>query len=125
MNQRNNWTFRFDARTLSKAAKEKIEHHEGRLRFWESELEKADISLRETGVEFRETPHVNNSYSTTMQNVQVIVDPQKQAHLSNCQTKVRDHQFKVHDYGTFLRAFETNPRAELDLTVEDMEFFGL
>lgn len=131
---RDNWEFAFDIDTLIDAAIDKVDWHGNKLEYYKSETEKAEKDLRENGVEVRESLNLRNTYST-QQNLNIVVDPQKQHHLEACQAKVREHQEKLHEYETWVRAFEakktgwwvskTAKDRILNLTIDDIKFFGL
>jgi hypothetical protein len=134
MNKRDEWTFRYRGKALLAATQAKIEHHDGRFVWWEKEKNTAETELREKGItiEMRERPGTRlvpdqaafSAYAA--RGVPIVqLDPERQRHLQECHDKMDEHARRAQEYRVFARAFELNQDAELDLTVADIQFFGL
>lgn len=119
MSKTHEWTFQFSAGELHEATHARRVHHENRLEFWRSELEKADTALRARGVEFRDVPMTGGS------RVDTVLDPQLAARVSECRSKVAEHTAKRVTFVRWEALFKRSAMRTFDLTVGDVEFFDL
>lgn len=122
---RSEWKFTFSTEVVLAAADAKVRYHQGRLMHWEAELEQAENDLRANGFDIRSavnlTPSTSNSYRE-----QPVLDQTKVQRVRECDTKAAEHRGMVAEFGTWVRALQANPGPiSLQLTISDMQFFGL
>lgn len=120
---RGEWVFEYEVQELLTACNSKIDHHSNRIDYWESERDNSLASLKEHGVEFRE-------YDVTGgQRLEVIADPSLAARFRESKNKVEQHKKSRLEFSRFARAFErasqSNPSIKYELSIEDVEYFGL
>jgi hypothetical protein len=117
------WTFRYKPTEVLAAAKERVKHHAERGKFWTSEYNKAEGQLKKKGFEYRER---EGSYE---HQIEIVGDPELGQRLANCRQKIAEHRKEQELYETWVRALkaktERQPGEELELTVNDVVFFGL
>lgn len=116
MSKRRDWEFEFSGDTVALAAQQKAEHHRKRLAFWQSELELADQTLRESA-EVREMP-VSGGVRPD-----IVFDQQAQKRWQECTDKVERHQKLVDEYDAYGKVCSLSD--SLMLQQDDVLFFGL
>lgn len=119
LNNRLNWTFQYGADVLGEAAKEKREHHEARLLFWETTKAIAEAELRETGISLKDYEVSGGK------RIEAIVDQSISNRYNEATERVSSHQFRMDEYARYIRAFAASGSKVFELTVDDMNFFGL
>lgn len=123
MTKRDSWEFVYSVKEVADAAEERADYHDDRVTHWRGERSEAERELREKGVEFREHE------VTGGKNVQAVIDPERQAHLNACASKIRNHESLRDEYRGYARAlvrqYEREHDALLELTVRDILYFGL
>ena len=123
MNKRSDWTFPYTREDLKNAAKRRQDYHIERHEHWISEREKAEVQIREKGVELRER-HVTGGAS-----MEAVVDMELGKHLTTCRDKVAKHHRMKNEFARWVRAFQQDDPSLVDdvylLTVDDIEYFGL
>lgn len=119
IDNRINWTFQFAAETLEAAAEKKTGHHDARLLFWEEALKIAEIDLKEKGVDIREY-EVSGGKS-----IDFVMDPGLKSRYNKSSERIDYHRHRIADYARYYRAFELSPNKVFELTISDMEYFGL
>ncbi len=117
------WAFRYKPSEVLAAAKERVKHHIDRGEWWTSEYNKAEELLKKKGFEYREH---RSSYEPQ---IQIVGDPELAQRVAHCRQKVAEHREKQRLYETWVRALkaktERQPGEELELTINDVVFFGL
>jgi hypothetical protein len=117
------WVFRYKPSEVLAAAKDRVKHHIARGKFWMEEHEKAEEQLKKKGFEYRERP---TSYEPQ---VQIVGDPELAQRVAECRRKIAEHRQKQELYETWVRALKAKvdrqPGEELELTINDIVFFGL
>jgi hypothetical protein len=119
MGLRREWRFSYAAGNLAGPAEEKAKYHREREAWWLLQREKAEAELRQHGVEFRDYPVTGGTQ------VQPVLDPARQARLTECMQKIKHHADLAAEYETYLRAFRRSGDARLELDIDDVRFFGL
>lgn len=125
MAKRQEWTFQYTAEELTTAATAKRDYHAGRVAHWIGEQESADADLRANGITIRDAVRVGALGASNTYRQEPLIDNQKMRRLEEAQAKVQEHQSKTEDYERWLRAFERAGGRTLELTVDDVDFFGL
>ncbi len=117
------WTFKYKPTEVLAAAKDRVKHHIERGGFWTKERDKAEEQLKKKGFEYRER---ETSYEA---HIQIVGDPELAQRVAECRRKVAEHREKQQLYDTWVRALkaktERQPGEELELTINDVVFFGL
>lgn len=117
------WVFRYKPAEVLAAAQERVRHHTERGEWWTSEYRRAEEQLKEKGFEYRER---QGSYESQ---IQIVGDPELARRVGNCRQKVAEHREKQTLYETWVRALKAKtdrqPGEELELTINDVVFFGL
>jgi hypothetical protein len=121
--RRDIWIFRYKPAELLAAANKKVTHHVQRGEWWTAEHTKAEEQLREKGFEYRER-------QTSLQSeIQIVGDPELAQRVAHCRRKIADHREEQRIFETWARALKTKterqPGEELELTIQDLVFFGL
>lgn len=124
---------------LRKAIDAKIEFHKTRIKYWESEREKARKKFEKKGMRLVANPQfgttaasVVSSASYSSNKVQTAeIDYELQQRWQACNAKVEQHKAKVREYAKWASFFRpsncdnNDSEAILDLLFADMEYFGL
>lgn len=116
------WSFFYSVEEVCKAARVQKEYHEGRRDWWEAELAKAEATLKEKGLEYRE------SHYTGGHRLEAVLDPQLKTRVEECRQRRDEHENKRKEFHRWERslAHEMESRSsDLQLTIDDVEFFGL
>lgn len=117
------WSFRYKPAVVLAAAKKKAAYHASRRRWWESTCAKAERRLKKKGVDYRERE------VTLETRIEIVGDPELAHRVTECRRKVREHLGQERQYATWARALSgrarNQPKEDLDLGIEDIEFFGL
>jgi hypothetical protein len=121
--RRESWVFRYKPSEVLEAARSRVKHHVARGKFWMEEHQKAEEKLKKKGFEYRERP---TSYEPQ---VQIVGDPELAQRVTECRRKISEHRQKQELYETWVRALKAKvdrqPGEELELTINDIVFFGL
>ena len=121
--RRQTWIFHYKPVEVLAAVKEKVTHHAERGDFWTKEYAKAETQLKEKGFEYRER---QSSYETQ---VQIVGDPELAQRVTDCRRKIAEHREMQKLYETWAKALETKterqPGEDLELSINDVVFFGL
>jgi ribosome-associated translation inhibitor RaiA len=123
VDRRQEWVFRYRLAEVFAAAKERVEHHIARGEWWTKEGNKAEAQLRKRGFEYRERP---TSYESE---VQIVGDPELALRAAECRRKIAEHREQQMKYETWVRVLKRQTKrqagGELELTINDIVFFGL
>jgi hypothetical protein len=118
------WIFRYKPAEVLAATKERVKHHTERGEWWTSEYNKAEEQLKKKGFEYRER---QGSYVEPQ--IQIVGDPELAQRVAHCRQKIAEHREKQRLYETWVRTLkaktERQPGEELELTINDVVFFGL
>ncbi len=100
-----------------------VSNHSIRGQFWDEEYTKAEKQLKKKGFEYRDR---QSSYETQ---VEIVGDPELAQRVADCRRKIGEHREMQKLYETWVRALEAKterqPGEELELTINDVVFFGL
>lgn len=123
MTQRNDWTFDYGIEEVKDAAEKKVEHHSGRVEFWEKQKQDVLASIRESGIDIREHE------ITGGKRAEVVIDPTHQKRLSESQDGISRNQAKLEEYEGWAqvlhsRVIQSDARV-LHLDHQDILYFGL
>jgi hypothetical protein len=117
------WVFRYKPSEVLAAAKDRVKHHIARGKFWMEEHQKAEEQLKKKGFEYRERP------TSREPEVQIVGDPELAQRVAHCRRKIAEHRQEQELYETWVRALKAKvdrqPGEELELTINDIVFFGL
>lgn len=115
---RDKWIFRYGPDAVREAALEKVEYHQKRRDYWQEERGRAEAELKEKGFEYRD-----RSY-TAGHDVEIVGDPELAKRVSTAKRKADEHQKRVDEFERWGRAlvFQID---DLELSFEDVEYFGL
>jgi hypothetical protein len=121
---RNGWVFEYAGARLAVVAREKKEHHQRRLAWWNAKKNEVMESIRSDGLQISESESERACSSPTYgRRAHVLVKSDLQSRLDECTEKVRHHTAKVHDYDGWLQVLNANLEATLRLDFEDYLFF--
>lgn len=123
--QRDKWEFEYTAARLAEASSAKRDKHKSKFEWWEKKKTEVMQKIRETGIEIRDS--VAASYSNTKGNYgpQIEISEGMQRDLSECQSKILEHNKLVSQYDGWCQVLQANPEARLKLTHDDwLYFFG-
>jgi hypothetical protein len=116
-------TFRYKPTEVLAAARERVTHHTERGDWWTKEYNRAEEQLKKKGFEYRER---QTSYEPQ---IQIVGDPELAQRVAHCRQKSAEHREKQNMYETWVRALkakaERQPGEEMELTINDVVFFGL
>ncbi len=117
------WVFRYKPTEVLAAAKERVKHHIQRGKWWTENYRQAEDKLKKKGFEYREREYSNEP------RIQIVGDPELAQRVAECRVKMAEHREKQELYETWVRALKTKterqPGEELELTINDVVFFGL
>ena len=117
------WVFRYKPSEVLAASKERVKHHIQRGKWWTAEHDKAEDQLKKKGFEYRER---QSSYEPR---IQIVGDPELAKRVAECREKIAEHREMEKLFETWVRALEAKterqPGEELELTINDVVFFGL
>lgn len=117
------WAFRYKPAAVLAAAEKKAAYHATRRRWWESAHAKAERRLKKKGIDYRKREE------TLETRIEVVGDPELVHRVTECRRKIGTHREKEAQYSTWARALRgrarNQPKEDLDLGIEDIEFFGL
>lgn len=117
------WSFRYKPAVVLAAAKKKAAYHATRRRWWESACAKAERCLKKKGVDYRAREE------TLETRIEIVGDPELVHRVTECRRKIGGHLAQERQYATWARALRARarnqPKEDLDLGIEDIEFFGL
>lgn len=122
---RHDWEFEYTAKTLADAAELARESRQQRSEWWIAKKEEVMQEVRDTGIEISES--VAAEYSNTKMGMgpRVLVKGDLQNKLTECFTKIREHEAAASEYAGWVQVLEANPEARLKLTHQDwLYFFG-
>ncbi len=117
--KRNFWPFNYKAGDLVVPAQKKATYHRERQKNWLDSYERVKRELKEKGIDIR------FAEVTGGERADIVVDQQIQRRLDECMSKMRAHKRQAEEYEAFTRAFTLNEHQELELTVDDINYFGL
>jgi len=126
---RNEWKFRYTASQLANAAKEKRDHHQSRLEWWNNKQKEVVAQIKENGLEVSEASTLASEYSIAASsahwfgNAQLVVNTDYQKKLNECHQKIQSHKNKAAEFDGWLQMLESNPDAIVPLDSEDFLFF--
>lgn len=116
---RRNWRFEYACSALPEPAKEKVTHHKKRHAWWGAELAKAETELKEKGLQLRERA------TSGAARHEMVIDHEYQARVRECCDKVDHHKEAFEAYERYVRAFELCPDIVLELSIDDIAYFGI
>lgn len=120
---RSHWEFEYTARVLADAAATKKVFRQSRVEWWEQQQKEVMATVRESGIDVSEAIGAAYSNTTAMHGPQITVRIDLQKKLSECHTKIREHQNAVREYDGWHQVLTANPEARLKLKHGDWLFF--
>lgn len=117
------WEFEYTASKLAEASAIKKETHVKKLKWWEAKKTETMQKVKDTGIEIRDS--VAASYSNIKGNFgpQIEINDGMQRDLSECQSKILEHNRLVEQYDGWCQVLEANKESRLKLNHEDWQFF--
>lgn len=115
--------FPVDRADIRRAIDRKIAHHNTRLAHWRREVEARDAKLRAEGVTVDTDDRTTSM--TSGYHSDVSVDQKLVAAVREAQNKVSEHRNLVQSYSQWAATFDREPSEPLQLTHEDLVFFGV
>jgi len=124
--KRHEWSFQRKASDLAAAAKERADHHETRIEWWQKKYDDTMAKVKASGISVHEP--VTNQYSNLASGIlslqpEVRVDETLQRDLSECHIKLADHDKRRREYLGWVQCLSKNPDAVLELHCDDFLFF--
>jgi len=121
--KRKDWIFDYTAGKLADAAKAKKATHEGKREWWEQKKAETMKKVKDTGIEIRDS--VAASYSNTKGNYgpQIEIDAGMQRDLTECQSKILEHNDLVKSYDGWEQVLRAHPESRVQLDHDDYLFF--
>jgi hypothetical protein len=117
------WAFRYKPAEVLAAAEERVKLHTERVNWWTSEYNRAEEQLKKKGFEYRERQY------TGEHQIQIVGDPELAQRVVLCRQKIAEHRETQKLHETWVRALtaktQRQPGEELELTINDVVFFGL
>lgn len=125
---RHEWKFEYTESEILEAVQAKIVHHNKRLAWWQDEFKIAQEELNARGVEFKEDTRFSGNGTHLAQAVASI--PQDiQKRLTESGNAVERHTASIEQFALYKRALihsiDLTAGKKLELTTNDLEFFGL
>lgn len=124
--RRSDWVFGYKVLDVLEGARTKLEHYEGRLKFWEHKRREIEAEIRERGLEIVESgagPTYNVASNTGMSG-QVVINTGLQLQFRECHQKIAEHQANVHQYSAWVQVLADRPPNDaLELAQDDWLFF--
>ena len=117
--KRSNHTFQFSAEAIQKAAETEAHYHADRAVWWLIEQKKAIEKAKEAGIEVREHEVTGGI------NVEVVVDTSITRRLSECASKIREHQEAYDRFQIEAATYATQEGTVYDLDPDDIVYFRL
>lgn len=117
------WEFEYSAAKLSEAATIKKDIHMKKFIWWEQKKHEVMQKVKDTGIEIRDS--VAASYSNTKGSYgpQIEINDGMQRDLSECQSKILEHNKLVEQYEGWRQVFEAQKESRLKLNHDDWLFF--
>lgn len=121
---RNQWTFPYPVGALLGAARAKLKHHEGRVKWWQDKLKKA---IKRVPGGLRIHQNIAASYGqgkTQGARINLQIDTETQSQLDECQNKIVQHLRQVADYQGWVQVLAAQPKQmQLQVNHDDYLFF--
>lgn len=110
--------FAIPANEIREAAETRAEHHRQRQEFWQEQKEEAETELQGSlQLRPRQVSGGNK--------MQAVFDHEKQDRVLECHEKVREHIKKAEGYEAWVKALNFKRGQSLELSIDDVEYFGL
>lgn len=125
------------ARDLIEPSWAKANHHRDREKYYTGELETAEKDLREKGISVEAYDQIGqlsqqnyeNVFSGNITGPQVTfapkIDQTMLDKVKRAKEKMLEHRGDAKGYERYARAFACAPNAKLELTVSEVDYFGL
>jgi hypothetical protein len=122
---RGSWEFEYTARDLAKAAEAQKTYRLSRVTVWEGKKDEVMQKIKDGGLTVHEGVAAQlSSYSNSVRGgASVMVDPTLQTDLSECVSKIQDHQKAATEYDGWIQMLSANAEARLKLKYHDWMFF--
>lgn len=118
------WKFKYKVSEVLTAARVKVRHHNSRLEYWTAETKKREKALRDKGISFRES--VAGGSTSNVYRQEPDVDRTLHVNFIEAQARVKNHTDQRDTYQIWVRVLTRQIKSSsLDLTMEDVVFFGL
>jgi hypothetical protein len=119
------WEFEYTASRLAEAATAQREYRKSRVAVWEGKKEEVMRKIKDSGLTVHEGVAAQLSgYSNSVRGgAAVMVDPTLQTDLSECVSKIQEHQKAATEYDGWIQMLSANPEARLKLKYHDWMFF--
>ena len=128
--KRDGWEFECEAIKLAEGATRQKEFRDGRVKAWKKAMDKLMAEVKESGIEINESAAdlMGSAYTSNIRGKgcqTIIVRPDLQAKLKECQGKIKAHQQAADEYDGWVQVLTANPETRLKLTHADwLYFFG-
>ncbi len=120
---RQQWEFNYTVQTLADAAKKRMEYHDQRRQWWETESDQAEAALKAKGFEYRERQLTGGS------DINIVGDPELAKRVHQCKQKIKEHNLSAYEYQTWMHAlgakYKMQPDATFPLKFDDVAYFDL
>lgn len=123
--KRDEWVFELKSEQLAAAARAKVEHHTGRLEFWQQAQAKVmeEVKAKGLSVEASLAGFDYGSNVSSRATPQIMVDQTYQRQLSEAHTKIIEHRKKVSEFKGWVQVLEANGGRTYPLNADDYLFF--
>ena len=122
--KRDGWTFAYSTAELLRASQERVAHHTERLEHWTTERDAREEKLRAEGIDIRAAVRAGVANSTAYYG-QPTLDADLLHALQEAQERVDFHTERQEAFARWVRALQHDEDRTRELTVQDIEFFGL
>jgi hypothetical protein len=121
--KRHEWEFEYTAAKLADAAEQKRDSHSVKMKWWEAKKAEVIAEVKDTGIEVSES--VAASYSNTKASFgpQVMVRADLQQKLTECFSKIKEHDQLTRDYEGWRQVMAANPESRVKLHHDDWLYF--
>jgi len=121
--KRREWLFKYTAAKLATAAQAKVTHHQERLKWWEGKKGEVMTKIKDAGIDVHMPVAAEYGNKTRGYGPEITIDATMQRDLSECQTKLIEHDGKIREYTGWVQVLSANPESQLELDNEDYLFF--
>lgn len=127
MPNRSQWKFTYPADKLLVAATTKRDWHEGRLKWWATKRDEMKEKIKAEGIEIDESVAYGTenylSNKSAHRGASVSIRNDLVVDLTECVSKVSEHQFKIKDYDAWTQVLASQGSGSFDLYQDDWLFF--
>jgi histidinol-phosphate/aromatic aminotransferase/cobyric acid decarboxylase-like protein len=121
---RQDWEFEYRGAKVAEGAVRQRQFRLAKVLWWKEAKAKVMAEIKESGISVSESvaDQISN-YSTQAVGPQVMVRSDLQRKLTECHTKIQQHQQAADEYAGWVQVLRANPDQQLHLTQADWLYF--